>query len=433
MLELIKELILDFQEEAISGGVPRHLDYELVSQKAFICIGVRRCGKSTLLMQIIQNLLKRRNISAENVVYINFFDDRLDALRQGQIGIISEAYYLLYPAKKNDETVYFFFDELQEIPDWEKFIERLLRTENCEVFITGSSAKLLSREIATQMGGRSLAWELFPFSFREFLDFHGIVYDRLSSQKRILIQSHFEQYLQKGGFPEVFSASEKLQLMIHQEYFKAILHRDIIERFDARHPQAVVRLGHRIVNHISSLHSLNRLTEYLKSLGYKTSKQFVGECLEWFHDAYLFLPVSIYSPSLSIQNANPRKIYAIDHALVRSVSSNLLVNSGILLENLIYLHLRRQNRQIYYYRTRSRKEVDFIWKSQSGGLNLLQVSWDMSDENTRKREISALFEAMEETGMDLSMIVTHAEDGMLEKEGKTIQIIPAWKFCLSEF
>ena len=146
---------------------------ETVPGKATVCIGVRRSGKSTFLFQVIQRLLDS-GVPRENLLYLNFFDDRLHALRQDRLGLITEAYYSIYPEKKNTETVYCFFDEIQAVPGWEPFIDRLMRTEKCEVYLTGSSARMLSREIATQMRGRALSWELFPFSFQEFLDYKGI-------------------------------------------------------------------------------------------------------------------------------------------------------------------------------------------------------------------------------------------------------------------
>lgn len=430
MLELLKEIILDFHESSLNTGITRHLQYDTVPRKALICIGVRRCGKSTLLLQMIQKLLDQ-GISIENIIYLNFFDDRLAELRNGHFSLINEAYYSLYPEKRKQEKVYYFFDELQEIPYWEKFVDRLLRVEDCEVAITGSSAKLLSTEIATEMRGRSLSWELFPFAFTEFLDYHQVDYRRLTSKTKAFLQHHFTEYFEKGGFPEVISLDKRLRLMTHQEYFKAILHRDIIARFDSNHPKAVIELGHRLANNVASLHSINRLTETLRSIGYKVSKSFVSECLDWFQDAYLFFSVKIYSPSLTKQNANPRKIYAIDHALIPSVASKILINSGLFLENLVFLHLRRKTEAIYYLKTRSGKEVDFLWIDEKKEKNLTQVSWDITDETTKKREISALWEAMEELQLTTASIVTQNQRETLNNNYKTIEVIPAWQFCLS--
>ena len=164
MIELLKEIILDFQNELPDAGIKRHLKYELVQGKAFVCIGVRRCGKSTRLHKIIDDL-KRNGVNNENILCINFFDDRLMDIKRGNLSQITEAYFSIYPEKKGTETLYCFFDEIQEADNWEPFVDRILRTERCEVFISGASAKMLSKELASQMRGRSIAWELFPFPF----------------------------------------------------------------------------------------------------------------------------------------------------------------------------------------------------------------------------------------------------------------------------
>jgi len=191
MINTLKEIILDFQENTFETGVPRRLKTVPVKGKATVCIGVRRSGKSTFMFQVIKHLLES-GTSLQNILYLNFFDDRLHGLQQESLSIISEAYFSLYPEKKNSEKVYCFFDEIQILSGWEAFVDRLMRTENCEIYITGSSAQMLSREIATQMRGRALSWEIFPFSFREFLDAKAINYSGfISSKKRLLIQKYW--------------------------------------------------------------------------------------------------------------------------------------------------------------------------------------------------------------------------------------------------
>lgn len=198
MIETIKSIILDFQEVNLETGVSRRLRVEVVPGKATVCIGVRRSGKSTYMFQVIQRLLDD-GVPRENILYLNFFDDRLHNLRQEGLGLITEAYYSLYPEKKNSEKVYCFFDEIQAVAGWEPFVDRLMRTERCEVYITGSSAQMLSKEIATQMRGRALSWEIFPFSFREYLDYKGIESaGPLSTKKRLTIQKAFEAYWETG-------------------------------------------------------------------------------------------------------------------------------------------------------------------------------------------------------------------------------------------
>jgi predicted AAA+ superfamily ATPase len=430
MLDKLKEIILDFQESSLKTGVERHTQIEVIPGKATVCMGVRRGGKSTLMFQLMARLHLDR-VSRHNVLHVNFFDDRLHGLQHATLDVLLEAYFSLYPEKKKEEKVYFFFDEIQVVPGWESFVDRVMRTENCEVYITGSSAHMLSKEIATQMRGRSLSWEVFPFSFREFLDLQGIDSRApLSSKKRVTLQHAFGAYWEAGGFPEVAGSDKRLRVKIHQEYFQAMLFRDLVERHDLSHPKAISDLAHRLFNTIGSLYSINKLTGYLKSLGHNVSKTLVSDYLTWFEDAYILFTVRIFDASLSRVNANPKKIYCIDHAMVASVDSGILVNSGHLLENLVFITLRRLRVPIFYFKTKMGKEIDFIVQQHNRAYMLVQVCERMVDEQTKKREITALREAMSEMGVSNAWIVTRAEDDTLQVPEGTLHVVSVWRFLL---
>jgi uncharacterized protein len=430
MIETIKSIILDFQETRLETGVPRRLNIETVHGKATVCIGVRRSGKSTYMFQIIQKMLDA-GVHKQNILYLNFFDDRLHNLRQDSLGLITEAYYSIYPEKKNAEKVYCFFDEIQTVPGWEPFIDRLMRTEKCEVYLTGSSARMLSKEIATQMHGRALSWEIFPFSFREFLDYKGITSTgTFSTQKRLLIQKAFKEYWEIGGFPEVAGLSRNLRIKTHQEYFHAILFRDLVERHDVSHPKALTDLAHWLIDNTASLYSVNNLTGYLKSLGHKTPKSAVSDYVEWFEDAYFLFTVRIFDASLARSNTNPKKVYCVDHALVTSVSSGIMSNSGHLLENLVFTTLRRFYQAIYYYKTKTGREVDFIVPLRGRSRMLIQVCESLSEPQTRKRETAALSEAMMELGLKTGTVVTRSEEARIDTGKGTIEVVPAWRYLL---
>jgi predicted AAA+ superfamily ATPase len=290
------------------------------------------------------------------------------------LGVIAEAYYSAYPEKKHGETVYCFFDEIQAVRGWEPFVNRLMRTENCEVYLTGSSARMLSKVIATQMRGRALSWELFPFSFREFLDSKAVEHEgHLSTKKQLLVRKVFEEYWQTGGFPEVTDLNRHLRIKTHQEYFQTIPYRDVVERHDVSHPRAAADLAHRLIDNAASLYSVNSLTGYLKSLGHKIPKASVSDYVRWFEDAYFLFTVRIFDPSAPRRDTNPKRIYCVDHAMVSSVASGILVNSGHLLENLVFTTLRRLHPEIYYYKTRSGREVDFIVPDRGRSRMLVQV------------------------------------------------------------
>ena len=432
MIEILKEIILDFQEADLSTGVPRRIEVTPVAGKATVYIGVRRSGKSVFMFQLIKRLLDA-GIPRQNILYLNFFDDRLYSLQHENPGVILEAYFSLYPEKKSTEKVYCFFDEIQVVSGWEPFIDRLMRTEKCEVTLTGSSAQMLSKEIATQMRGRALSWEIFPFSFREFLDFKGIISDGpLSTKKRLTIQKAFEEYWETGGFPEVVGLDRMLRIKIHQEYFNAMLFRDLVERHDIAHPKAVKDLAHWLVDNTAALYSINNLTGYLKSLGHNAPKSAISDYLEWFDDAYILFTVRIFDASLARANTNPKKIYFIDHALVTSVSSGILVNSGHLLENLVFIALRRITPDIFYYKNKSGREVDFIAQRPDRSRILVQVCESMADPQTRKREITALSEAMTELGLTEGSIVSRKDEEQLHVESGIINVVPVWRFLLRE-
>lgn len=431
MIETLKEIILDFQESDLNTGTPRRLNIIPVKGKAAVCIGVRRSGKSTYMFQLIRKLLDK-GVNRQNILYLNFFDDRLHPLQHSGLGVITEAYYSLYPEKKNSETVYCFFDEIQAITGWERFIDRIMRAERCVVYITGSSAQMLSKEISTQMRGRALSWEMFPFSFSEFLGSKGldVAAGPVSAKKRLLLQKAFNDFWECGGFPEVIGLEKHLRRGIHQEYFNAILFRDMVERHDIPHPKAVSELAHWLVDNAGSMYTINKLTGYLKSLGYKVPKTSVAEYMAWFEDAYFLFTVRLFDASLRRSNANPKKIYCIDHSFVRSVSSGILFNTGHLLENLVFTALRRVGCDVFYYRTASGKEVDFITTGPNRQRSLIQVCESLVDANTKKREVSALEEAMTESKLKTALIVTRSEDGELTSPAGKIKIMPAWRFLL---
>jgi hypothetical protein len=428
---MLKEILLDFQEIDLPTGVPRRIAVSKVPGKATVCIGVRRSGKSTFMFQLMKKL-QDSGVARQNILYLNFFDDRLHSLQHDNLGVILEAYFSLYPEKKNTEKVYCFFDEIQVVSGWEPFIDRLLRMEKCEVYITGSSAQMLSREIATQMRGRALSWEMFPFSFQEFLDYKGIESDGpLSTKKRLTVQKAFEEYWQTGGFPEVAGLDRMLRIKTHQEYWGAMLFRDLVERHDISHPKAVTDLAHWLVDNTGSLYSINNLTGYLKSLGHKAPKPAVTDYLEWFEDAYVLFTVRIFDASLARTNTNPKKIYCVDHALVTSISSGILVNSDHLLENLVFTALRRVTPDIFYYKTKAGREVDFIAGRQGPSRMLVQVCESMAAQQTRKRETNALAEAMTELKLSQGIIVTRNEEEQILVDSGKIDVVPAWRFMLN--
>jgi len=429
-LLLVQDLLIEARQQEWFTGVTRHLDYRMMPGKALACIGVRRCGKSTFLHQVMARL-RAEGVAKEDFLYLNFFDDRLDPVRKGRLDLITEAYFSLYPEKRGRGGLHCFLDEIQMCSGWEGFVDRLLRVERMGVCFSGSSARLLSHEVGTAMRGRALTWELFPFSFAEFLDVRGIAPELEGQAARLRVRKAFGGYWEKGGFPEVMDADASLRVMIHQDYFKTMIFRDVVDRCDAIHPRAVRDAAYRLLNSAASLYSINAITGYLKAQGHRISKTFVGEMLDWFEDAYALFSVKLFDASLSRQQANPKKIYAIDHALARSCGTGILVNSGHLLENLVFVDGRRRGRSLHYYRTRNGREVDFAWKNEAGELTLVQVCEQMPEgSETRERELAALREAQSEQEGCRAVVVTRDEEFVADSPCGTIEIIPVWKWLL---
>jgi hypothetical protein len=290
---------------------------------------------------------------------------------------------------------------------------------------------MLSREIATQMRGRALSWEIFPFSFAELLDSEGLAHEEpLSTRRRLMVQKAFDAYWERGGFPEVLAVDRRLRVKIHQEYLQAILFRDLVERHDVSHPNAVRDLAHRLLENTASMYSVNSLTGYLKSLGHKAPKSAVSDYVSWFEDAFFLFTTTVFDASAARRKTNPKKIYCVDHAFVTSVVPRILVNSGHLLENLVFTALRRVTPDIHYFKTGNGGEVDFVATIPGGSRVLVQVCESLAAPRTRKREVAALSAAMTELGLQEGSIVTRAEEGEIETDAGTIRVVPAWRYLL---
>lgn len=432
-VQIVQDVLIESQRQQRFTGILRRLDYRIVPGKAFVCVGVRRCGKSTLLNQMIVNLLEQ-GCAQDDILYVNLFDDRLEEVRQGNLNLLMEAYFGLYPERKGCPGLHCFLDEVQMARGWESFADRLMRAEGMNVYLTGSSADMLSRNVGTAMRGRALAWELFPFSFAEYLDALGVPSKLRGQQARLRVRKAFESYWRAGGFPEVVNAEDTVRTMIHQDYFKTMVFRDVVDRHDALHPRAVRDMAYRLLNSAASLYSVNALTGYLKSLGHRVTKAFVGDVLNWMEDAYALFTVRLFDASLSRQHANPKKIYAVDHALVRSSSTGILVNDGHLLENMVFIDRRRRRLELHYYRTRSGREVDFVWRAEDGRLNLAQVALRAAEgSDTLAREMMALREALgEQPGSRALLVTLDDQHRHLQTPNGDVELIPVWQFLLED-
>jgi len=398
-----------------------------------VIIGIRRYGKSTWQHEKIESLLDD-GVDAENICYIDFSDDRLDFLRLegSDPSVIADTYYGMYPLK-HEERVYFFFDELQYMNRWAQFVNRIQTTQLCEVYITGSSAKLLSKEIATELGGRTFTWEMFPFSFKEFLRATGKPQAITDIASRDAIIGAFDAYVEKGGMPERLVLPKGSMAPIYfQNLVNDVISHDILLRYNIQHPVQLKRLVHMLMSSYSRLITVNKLKQRLAGERNKLSPELISNYIEKLTDCYLLFTVPIRSYNTAVQSVNPRKVYCVDHALVQAYCRSTLENNGLVLENMVFMALRRVTEQIYYYKTSQGDEIDFAIGPDSD-IRLIQVSWNLGkDERTRERELSPLLDGMEELGLQESWIITAYEEEEFkdEKTGRTIHIVPAYSWLL---
>jgi predicted AAA+ superfamily ATPase len=430
-LALIETLIADFQERDLPRVTRRKLSLPALPGKVDVVIGMRRSGKTWFLYQQIADRLAE-GIDRSRLLYLNFEDERLLPLAASDLSRIPEAFYRRFPDSRG-VPCWFFFDEIQNVPGWETFIRRLLDSEKLSLVLTGSSARLLSREIATSLRGRSLSTEILPFSFAEALHHAGLEPPEVwppGAQTRSALEHRFERYLETGGFPEVQEIPSELRVRVLQEYVDVVIFRDIVERHGVDNLPALRYLERSLLASPAGKFSVSKLFNDLKSQGIKVGKDTLYEYLSHLEDSFLLFTVSLASPSLRARQVNPRKCYPIDPALAAAVSFRASEDLGHLLETAVYLELRQRGRSLSYVMTRSGYEVDFLAEDSQGSRELIQVCADLESSSTRQRELRALEEAMKETACESATVVTLREEGSAEIGGRTVRIVPAWRWLL---
>ncbi len=434
--DVFKEILLEDALSTEETYFPRSLDYDILPRKALVIMGVRRCGKTTFLKQIRDTLIKEKKLLPQSILYLNFSDERLLSpdldLKASQLGVLLEAFFELFPNAKKNTPLHIFLDEIQLIQGWELFVDRLIRTPNTFVYLTGSSSKLLSTEIATQMRGRSIAYTLYPFSFLEYLNSKQIESVIYTARNRANIRVCFNRFLFEGGFPETFNQKHVTQNKILQEYFEVLFLKDIIERHSPPNISTVRAAYALLFNSFGRLQSMNKLYNRIRSLSFPVEKSLVSEFFLWFQECFALFAVPIFAESINRQNQNPRKIYCIDTGLASAVTAGSSQNRGYLLENIVYLQLRMDEKKIRYYRTKKQQEVDFIFENEKGNLELIQVCDNLSNPETKKREVIGLETAMAELRLKKGTILTFDETEKINTKSGIVYVLPVWEFLLKK-
>ena len=476
---LFASWVADFQARPLPGITPRTVSLPLLRGKVDALVGMRRVGKTWRVYQQLAELLDD-GVPKERMLYVNLEDERLVGVRAEDLGGLLDAWYARHPSALEGER-WLCLDEVQNVPGWERFVRRVLDQGDVRLLVTGSSSRMLSEEIATSLRGRALSTEILPYSFAEALVHAGQAPPTawpLATAERARVAHAFEVYFESGGFPEVqgfpftparsgparppsaplpsrivarqgprYPGRKRLDLdtedltarrfdaalrrRVLQEYIDVALLRDVVERHEVTQVRALRWLVRRLLAHPAGRFTANRLHRDLKSQGVKIGKDAVHQLVEHVEDAHLLYTVPIWAASFGKRRANPRKAYPVDPALARTVAFAKPEDVGHRLETLVYLHLRRRGHaEVGYLETASGYEVDFCSRGADGTLALTQVCAELGAENTRKRELRAVGEAMAEMGVSEATLVTVREEEEVRLASGLVRVVPAWRWLL---
>jgi predicted AAA+ superfamily ATPase len=403
--------------------------------KATAVIGMRRAGKTTYLQQLRRERLER-GISREQLVYVNFEDEQLTGVTADELRALPEEYFRRFPAMRQKETVTWCLDEIQAVPGWERFVRRMLDSEAVEIFLSGSSAALLSREIATAMRGR--AWEilLHPFSFEEVLRHSGQPIPEspgfLAPAARSALERAFLDYLDSGGFPEVQGMEVATRRRVLRDYVDVAMLRDVMERHGVSNISALRWLVRHLLGNAAGLFSVEKFYRDLKSQGLRVSKDTVHQLVAHLEDCFLVRIIWVEADSERRRMVNPRKVYPVDTGLIPIFDRIGRANLGHALETAVLIELERRQMEATYVRTPEGREVDFLARSPTGDMELIQVCADPTEPATAEREIRALEEAGALFPEATIRLLTLTADAMPSELPAGVIIQPAYEWLLAD-
>jgi predicted AAA+ superfamily ATPase len=425
-----KKIVVEWREFTIPDAFPRQAEISLGTDFIVTITGPRRAGKTFLCFCLMKRLLES-GTSKENLLYINFEDNKLINADARDLDGLLEAFFEL-SSPDDKKPVYFFLDEIQAVKGWDAWARKINdQKRKIKLILTGSSSKLLSREISTQLRGRTLNTEIYPLSFKEILEWKKISYNPKTvsySKDKLAVKRAFSEYLQNGGFPAIISQPSSKEAIL-QSYYESMLFKDIVERHNIKDVKKLKMLASLLFEAVSSEISYNKLANKLKSIGFDISKNTIIEHISYFEDSYLLFQSLKYEYSYAKQIGSIKKVYCIDNGLLNSVSFKFSGNKGKLLENLAYIELKRKNKKVYYHR--EKHECDFLVQEKDKITQAIQACSILSDEN-KEREIKGLLEAMHKFKLKEGLILTLEQEEEINIEGKKIRVMPAWKWLLEK-
>lgn len=434
MENVIKAILYDWKSRTLPQPIERNLDLakylspEPTVKKIMAITGFRRSGKSYLMFQLINQLLQK--YSREEVVYINFEDERIP----------QETEFLtrLLPVIKGsfDKKLRFLFlDEIQNIPNWSKWLRRIYDTENFYIFVTGSSSKLSSQEIPTELRGRCLEIKVFPLSLNEFFRFKSFPVDlkaiEFGENQKAEFMKLIDEYVYYGAMPEIALLNKENKLETLQQYYKTVVQKEIIERNGIKNQEGLRSLLRLLLN--SLYYSVNRLYNTMKSLSYKVGKTSLLHYVSHIESSCFMFSLPIFSYKIKNQLQFARKNYFIDNGFIPSLSTKFSNNFGRLYGNLVFMELKRKStlsEDIFYWKDDSGKEVDFVITVNNKTTRLIQVCYEIDDEDTKRREINALLSAARKLKCQNLIIINRDQEKTEIAKDQKIQYLPLWKWLL---
>jgi predicted AAA+ superfamily ATPase len=407
-------------------GVPREeyltkLKEYLKSGQIISIIGVRRAGKSTIMKQCMK-MLVQSGVPRSDILYVNFEDPRFEG--ELDLTLLTKIYESYLENIKPGKKPYIFLDEVQEVKGWEKFVTSLHERNAANLIVSGSSSSLLSSEFSTLLTGRHLNLEVFPLSFSEYLSFMGLnSKDKLTiTVNRIKINGLLKEYMEKGGFPLVVLTRNP---QLNVDYFRDVVFRDVVRRYKIREVDKLQALVKYYLTNISSQITFNSIRKFL-GLSIETIDRFSY----YLKDAYLVFFLKRFSYSMKEQEKSPKKVYAIDNGLRNVVASRFSKDEGRIAENAVFLHLLRKQNELFYWKDKEQKEVDFIVKEGLKPKHAIQVCWSFESEKAKKREVGALVKAAKELKLEEGLVVTSEYASSEEIDGIKIKYVDLSSFLL---
>lgn len=434
--DILKRMVMEFQESELPELIEREIGtrIKLDARQIVSIIGIRRSGKTYLMYSLIKKLLER-GVERRRILYIDFEDDRITPFTTADFDRLLDAYFELYPGNVKGE-LYIFLDEIQNAIGWEKAVRRFHDRLDARIFIMGSSSKMLSREIATSLRGRALTYEITPFSFSEILRAKGVRADARTrfSASRFKVMEALRDYLEFGGFPEVaLEGDGEIRIRMLRQYLETMVARDLAERFGLRNVPFLRELMRHLATSAGKYFSASSFYRSSKET-FRITKRTVLDYIDHLQDVAFVYLVKRFSHSLKEQAVSPRKVYCADNGFRKAYGFFTMDEMGRALENAAFVELRRRQTfdpllEIYYWR-HDDSEVDFVLKVGNGIEQLIQVCWDMSDAETRKRELGALAKASRELGCNHLLVISWDSKSIEMVGGKKVEVVPMYEWML---